>query len=70
MSGLSYAIIRANRGHEYFFDIGYPHQMWYDLDCTNVRKIFIGGDFIPKKETRLGFTNSNLETDLIKVHLF
>ena len=32
--------------------------------------IFIGGDFIPKKETRLGFTNSNLETDLIKVHIF
>ena len=44
--------------------------MWYDLDCTNVRKLFIGGDFIPKKETRLGFTNSNLETDLIKVHIF
>ena len=33
--------------------------MWYDLDCTNVRKLFIGGDFIPKKETRLGFTNPN-----------
>ena len=42
-----------------FLDIGYPHQMWYDLDCTNVRKIFIGGDFISKKETRLGFNNPN-----------
>ena len=35
-----------------FLDIGYPHQMWYDLDCTNVRKI---GDFKLKKDWE--FTN-------------
>ena len=46
-------------GMNIFLDIEYPHQMWYDLDCTNVRKKFIGGEFIPKKETRLGFANSN-----------
>ena len=65
MYGISYAIIRANRGHEYFFDIGYPHQMWYDLDCKNIGKIFIEG-FVPKIETRLGFTNPNFVDSDIK----
>ena len=35
--------------------------MWYDLDCTNVRKI---GDFILKKESKLGFTNPNFVDSL------